>query len=126
MQQILVPIFICVVLPVAIVGIIYYASINRTNKRAQILLKALELNNQIDSDKLTEALQDPRRKSARDILNTRLLRGFIYTLIGLVLIVTELVSSWTDEFGIVVGGIIMAIGISYLAVYLITRKEVKG
>lgn len=126
MQQILVPIFICVVLPVAIVGIIYYASINRTNKRAQILLKALELNNQIDSDKLMVALQDPRKKSARDILNTRLLRGFIYTLIGLVLIVTELVSSWTDEFGIVVGGISMAIGVSYLAVYLITRKEIKG
>ena len=41
---ILVPIFLCVVLPVAIVAIIYWEKINSTNKRTQVLIKAIEAN----------------------------------------------------------------------------------
>lgn len=38
----LVPIFICVVLPVAIVLIVFLAAMNSDNKRAKILIKAIE------------------------------------------------------------------------------------
>ena len=71
---ILVPIFLCVVLPVAIVAIIYWEKINSTNKRTQVLIKAIEANNGINADKLAEALSG-QRKSAKEILNGRLLRG---------------------------------------------------
>ena len=39
MQDILVPIFVCVVLPVAIV---FAAAINNDNKRAKVLIKAID------------------------------------------------------------------------------------
>ena len=44
MVDVLVPIFVCVVLPVAIVGIYYWSQINDENKRAEILMKAIEAN----------------------------------------------------------------------------------
>ena len=82
MTGILVPIFICVVLPVAIVLIVFLYNMNSDNKRAQVLIKAIEANKDIDTDKLAEAFSKPRR-SPREILNLRLLRGSIFTLCGL-------------------------------------------
>ena len=57
MTAILVPIFVCVVLPVAIVAIVFAAAMNNDNKRAKVLIKAIESNCGIDADKLAEALQ---------------------------------------------------------------------
>lgn len=133
LQQILVPIFVCVVLPVLIVFIVFRAAMNSDNKRAEILIKAIEHNGDIDADRLAKALEKPR-KSPREILNLRLLRGCIFSLIGLSLIAIGLVSFATGtEFGadpvmvpILFGGASMAIGISYLIVYFVTRSQVAG
>lgn len=82
MDDTLVLIFICVVLPVAIVLIVFLAAINSDNQRAKVLIKAIESNNGIDADKLAEALQKPR-KSAQELLNARLLRGCICSFLGI-------------------------------------------
>lgn len=132
MVDILVPIFVCVVLPVAIVGIYYWSQINAENKRAEILMKAIEANCGPDADKLAEALQKPR-KTAREILNLRLLRGCMFTFVGLGLCIVGIVSACMGtEFAsdpvmvpLVFGGASLAIGLSYLVVYFVTRKQVK-
>lgn len=132
MSHILVPIFICVVLPVAIVLIVFLAAMNSDNKRAKILIKAIESGNGIDADRLAEALRKPQ-KSAREILNIRLLRGCIFGLIGLFLIIVGLVNSACGaEFSsdqvtvtLILGSPCLAIGISYIIVYFVTRKEIK-
>lgn len=131
MVDILVPIFVCVVLPVAIVGIYYWSQINAENKRAEILMKAIEANCGPDADKLAEALQKPR-KTAREILNLRLLRGCMFTFVGLGLCIVGIVSACMgSEFAsdpvmvpLVFGGASLAIGLSYLVVYFVTRKQV--
>lgn len=132
MVDILVPIFVCVVLPVAIVGIYYWSQINAENKRAEILMKAIEANCGPDADKLAEALQKPR-KTAREILNLHLLRGCMFTFVGLGLCIVGIVSACMGtEFAsdpitvpLVFGGASLAIGLSYLVVYFVTRKQVK-
>lgn len=132
MVDILVPIFVCVVLPVAIVGIYYWSQVNAENKRAEILMKAIEANCGPDADKLAEALQKPR-KTAREILNLRLLRGCMFTFVGLGLCIVGIVSACMGtEFAsdpvtvpLVFGGASFAIGLSYLVVYFVTRKQVK-
>lgn len=132
MVDILVPIFVCVVLPVAIVGIYYWSQINAENKRAEILMKAIEANCGPDADKLAEALQKPR-ETAREILNLRLLRGCMFTFVGLGLCIVGIVSACMGtEFAsdpvtvpLVFGGASLAIGLSYLVVYFVTRKQVK-
>ena len=131
MVDILVPIFVCVVLPVAIVGIYYWSQVNAENKRAEILMKAIEANCGPDADKLAEALQKPR-KTAREILNLRLLRGCLFTFVGLGLCIVGIVSACMgSEFAsdpvmvpLVFGGASLAIGLSYLVVYFVTRKQV--
>lgn len=132
MTEILIPIFVCVVLPVAIVAIVFAAAINNDNKRAEVLIKAIESNGGIDADKLAEALQKPK-KTARELLYHRLLRGCIFTFIGIALCVVGIVLSYyvsessEDSFIIplVFGGVSIAIGLSYLVVYFVTRKQVK-
>lgn len=135
MEDILVPIFICVVLPVAIVAIIYWQRVNNDNKRTQVLIKAIEANNDIDADKLAEALAKPR-KTAKEILNGRLLKGCIFTFIGVCCEIFALVEYFSQDadtsfwdsieaFG-VIGGISLAIGISFLIVYFVTRKQISG
>lgn len=132
MVEILVPIFICVVLPVAIVAIVFASVMNNDNKRAQVLIKAIESNCDIDADKLAEALQRPK-KTAREILNLRLLRGCIFFLIGIFLCCIGVISfcigvKFLDEpvfIPLLFGGPSFIIGLSYLIVYLVTRKQIK-
>jgi len=101
------------------------------SNRAKVLIKAIEANNNIDADNLAEALKKPR-KTAREILNLRLLRGCIFSFIGLVLIIIGIVS-WASgtEFEadavtvpMVFGGASLAIGLSYMVVWFVTRKQV--
>lgn len=128
----LVPIFICVVLPVSIVLIVFLAAMNSDNKRAKILIKAIEAGNGIDADRLAEALRKPQ-KSERQILNLRLLRGCIFSFVGLALCIVGIVSLCSgSEFDsdpvtvpLIFGGASFAIGLSYLVVYFVTRKQLR-
>lgn len=132
---VLVPIAICVVLPVLIVWITIRKSVNSDNKRAEVLLKAIEANNSIDVDRLAEALTKPRR-TPRELLNHRLMRGCLFTFIGLALCLMGLLCLNGDpdaEFGddsvfmpIMFGCCSVAAGISYLIVYAATRRQVEA
>ena len=131
MKEILVPIFICAILPIAVVLIVSLVAINNENKRAAVLIKAIEAGAGVDADKLAEALKKPR-KSPREILNQRLLRGCICSFIGLALIAMGIVNLCSGvEFGsdpvtvpLMFGGITIALGISYIIVYFVTRGQV--
>lgn len=131
MTATLVPIFVCVVLPVAIVAITAATKMNSDNKRSNVLIKAIESNCGIDADKLAEALQKPK-KTAREILNQRLLRGCIFSFIGIALCIVGIVSlCMGTEFAadpvtvpLLFGGASLAVGLSYLVVYFVTRKQI--
>ena len=129
LEDILIPVFICVVLPVMIVWLTTRAATNADNKRAQVLMKAIESNASIDADKLAEALQKPRRTPA-EMQSRRLLRGMMFTLLG---IAAALVALWmslqermTDPSGVllmlVVAGVCFAVGVAYLTVFYVNRK----
>lgn len=50
MEDIILPIFMCVVMPVAIVWLVMRAKQNETNKMAEIMLKAIEAGIPLDPD----------------------------------------------------------------------------
>ena len=108
------------------------SQMNNDNKRAKVLIKAIESNCGIDADKLAEALQKPK-KTAREILNLRLLRGCIFSFIGIALCIVGITSFCMGTefsadpvtFSLVFGGASLAIGLSYLVVYFVTRKQIK-
>ncbi|MBD5268218.1 MAG: hypothetical protein HDR48_00365 [Bacteroides sp.] len=133
MEQVVTSIFICVVLPVAIVLIVNLTSINNDNKRAEILLKAIESGQNVDIDRLADSLGASRSRRRRnrtplEILNRRLLKGCIFTLTGLASMVISLFDlSALDNFNIIpsgLGALLFAIGVSYLIVYFVTRKQI--
>lgn len=127
----LVPIFCGCVLPIVIVLIISLRKMNEASKRSQIIIKAIEANKDVDTDKLIESLKEPH-KTQQEILNARLLRGCMFSLIGVALAIVGIVNlstgySFNDDpvtVPFVFGGISLAIGISYLIVYFVTRKQV--
>lgn len=130
MEDIIVPIFVCVVLPVAIVLIITLGKININNQRTQIIIKAIEANKDVDTEKLIESMKRPQ-KDRRQILNNRLLVGCIFTFLGTALeligIVNLIVGASIEEDKVAVpmifGGIPLSIGISFLIVYFKTHND---
>ena len=91
-------------------------------------MKAIESNKEIDANKLAESLGSPNDQKS-DILSKRLLRGLMFSFIGLAMIIGALLifgnggSGDTPEFGIMGGTVLLAIGISYLIVYWVTYRQ---
>lgn len=127
--SILVPLGICVVLPVMIVWLCYRSLSNTENKRAEVLIEAIRANNNIDINALAKSFAK-QNKTPREVLNSRLLKGCIWGLIGLVLTLSSIFMMCFDsidtdsfEFLIICGLVCIAIGASFLIVYFATRKQ---
>lgn len=131
MDKDLVAIFICVVLPIAVVLITALTKMNADNKRTQVIIKAIEANNDIDADKLADSLKKTQR-TPLELLNLRLLRGCIFSFVGLALAIVGVVnlangalaSSDPVTVPLMFGGASLAIGLSYVVVYFVTRKQI--
>lgn len=128
LDTLLILIAICVVLPITIVWILYRASMNHENKRAQILIEAIKSRNDLNAVALVESFNKPI-KTEKEIRSLRLLLGLIFSLSGIVITALSLMSIFDDglfplfsEILIMLGGISIAIGISYLIVYYLTGK----
>lgn len=129
----IIPVSVCVVLPIAIVLIASITKMHRTNRCTEVVLKALETNKDIDTDKLMEAFRTPRR-SARENLNRRLLWGCIFTLLAVFLATIGLVNFFAgSEFGsdsvtvpLVFAGASLAVGASFLIVCYVSHKQINS
>ena len=126
--EILVPIGICVILPLGIFWLYYRAQMNKENKRTEIIMKALESNSNLDTDSLVKALENTS-KTPQGIRYTRLQRGCQYTLLGIALCVVFLISNGKEidsDMAFMMkftGAASLAVGISYLIVYLVSGKS---
>lgn len=65
MKQTIVPIFVCVVLPVAITLIVAAVKMNRDKTISQVLLKALESPGQVDTDRLIQTMENGKKRKTR-------------------------------------------------------------
>lgn len=121
---ILIPIFVCVVLPVSIIWIVYRFLINKTNKKTEIILEAIKNNPGIDTEKLVESLKS-EEITPWESLNRKLLRGSIFTLIGIAFVLIAIFCPDDDAAEMwVVAGISGAIGIGFLITYFFAYKHI--
>lgn len=126
-----VPIGVCVVLPVMIVWIIMKAAMNADNKRAQVLLAALNSGQNIDADKLVAAMD--KHKTPRERLHKRLLNGCIFSAIGLLTAITVTVLWCVDDITdpeelqgpLIIAAVLLGVGVGYLVTYFLTRKSIE-
>lgn len=130
LTEILVPLGVVVALPVLIVWIVNRTANNKINKNAEVIIKAIENNSAIDTDKLVEAL-GTRHRTPRQLLNLRLLRGCIFSLVGIAVGIYCLIVWLADIMGsgimsyFFVAMVCLAIGGGYLITYFLTRKTVE-
>lgn len=117
---------ICVVLPIAIVWLINRRKTNETNRRAEILLKAIEAGSTVDLN----LFQEPQKqRSIKEKLLDRLTVAWVVTLIGLSIIAFGismycLIDNSSEELLVIagIGGIIMTFGIALFGVYFAGKK----
>lgn len=129
--QLLLPIGITVVLPVLIVWIVFRSVTNRDNKNAEIIIKAIESNSTMDIDKLVESL-GRRRKTPVQIQQSRLLKGCIFSFIGIAIAIFAAITTFRipifpgKSTTMLISGIFLSIGLAYLIVYFVTKRSVSN
>ena len=129
-MDILTPIFICVVLPVAIVWLVIRTKQNETNKTAESIIKAIESGNPIDQDFFkTQPLRKGTKERLLGILTAACILialGVGLLLIGIIIIPALGYTFKTAPSAYMLltfaGGILSVVGASLIAVYFIMRK----
>lgn len=122
---VILPIFVCVVLPVCIVLIIGLVRRNETNRRAEIMLKAIEKGQTIDP----KLFETPRKnKTIKQDLLEKLNGACITSLMGVAfLLIFFFGGEWADTFcptalWLIAGGVMVAVGVGLFVSYFTGKK----
>ena len=124
----LIPICICVVLPSLVIWLIGRVKQNETNRKAEIMLKALDNGAKIDSDFFKSSSGS---KTIKERLLGRLTGACVTGLIGVAILTVAIYMRCTlewaknDEVVIIttlLGGILFAVGVALFIVYFSGKK----
>jgi len=122
----LIPIGICVILPIFIVWLNLRAKTNETNRKAEVMLKAIEAGKDIDADYFKPA---EKAKTVKGQLLGKLTGACITFFIGAVVLTIALIGAAQGEIDFeetlgfsVLGGIMIAIGVGLFISFFVGRK----
>ena len=117
---------ICVIVPIMVVWLNNRKEQNETNKKTEILLKAIESGATVDTDILKP---QKKEKSIKEKLLARITAAFIVTSIGLAICIATVIMSYTGgvtsnnlSFFIFYGAVILAVGIALFIVYFVGKR----
>lgn len=119
--QFLVPIGVAVVLPIAIVAIVFRSALASERNRKEIVLAVLEKNPDIDVEQLMKNLKKSE-KLIKEKLLARLERGCLCCLMGVAFVLLYFFLSVQNEFLIITGAALIAVGIAFLVSYFVGRR----
>lgn len=130
MEDILIPIVVCFLLPVAIVWIVMRAKQNATNRKSEVMLKAIEAGVPLDMEQF-----NPAKKSVKTIkqdLLDKLSGASITSLIGVALLILGILKNcvpaldYSDFFlagsFMPAGCILLAVGAGLFISYFVGKK----
>lgn len=120
--QILVPIGVAVVLPIAIVAIVFRSALASERNRKEIVLAVLEKNPDIDVEDLVKRMKKSN-KLIKEKLLARLERGCLCCLMGVAfMLLYFFLGVQSEDLIVVVGAALIAIGIAFLVSYFVGRR----
>ncbi|MBR5034337.1 MAG: hypothetical protein IKX71_03445 [Bacteroidales bacterium] len=125
MEEILVPIFVCVVLPVALVLLGVIARRNEVNRKTEVALKSIEAGVPIDP---TYFKTTTKERSTKRMLLGRLTGACIVSLLGVAFLVLgffgqNIIEGEIDSFlYFFPAGVLLAIGIALFITYFVGKK----
>ena len=108
-----IPIAICFLLPVLVVAIVFAFKSYEVRKKTELLAKALEHGENVDTEKLIKSLSH-KEKSVRRKLYGKMTSGFVLSFIGISLIAIGCSDTSLDDF-ILFGYIFLALGLAFVA-----------
>ena len=122
MEDLLVPISICVVLPISIVWIIANRRKNEINRKSEVLIKAIESGITPNLD----LFESNKKKSIKQGLLNKLTGAVISTLCGLIFAIASLsCPSFEIEKFFVFAGILISIGIGLFIYFFVGKHMLK-
>ena len=120
--EILIPIGVVVVLPVAIVAIVFKSALASERNRKEIILAALEKNPNLDVEDLVKRMKKSE-KLIKEKLLARLERGCACCLMGVAFVLLYFfVEVVRTDMLLFVGAALIPIGIAFLVSYFVGRR----
>lgn len=118
----LIPLGVAVVLPVAIVAIVFRSALASDRNRKEIILAALEKNPNLDVEDLVKRMKKSN-KLIKEKLLARLERGCLCCLMGVAfMLLYFFLGVQSEDLIVVVGAALIAIGIAFLVSYFVGRR----
>lgn len=118
----LIPLGVAVVLPVAIVAIVFKSALASDRNRKEIILAALEKNPNLDVEDLVKRMKKSN-KLIKEKLLARLERGCLCCLMGVAfMLLYFFLGVQSEDLIVVVGAALIAIGIAFLVSYFVGRR----
>ena len=130
MEDVIIPIFICVVLPVTIVWLVARTKQNETNKKAEIMLKAIENGAQVDMEQFNTSVKKSPKTIKQDLLE-KLTGACITGMMGIAFLALGILKTLDWEFGrnmfmnkfwLPAGGVLLAVGIGLFISYFVGKQ----
>ncbi len=122
MVEIIVPIGVCVVLPVMVVWLVFRSRNHIVDRKADVLLKAIENGQDIDPEMFASDDRSKRTKrSLKMNLLGRLQTGIILVIMGAGLVACAMLIPGKDSL-FIIASILLAIGIGFCVAFFVGRK----
>lgn len=121
LEDILVSLGVVVALPVLIVAIIFRSVMAADRNRKEIILAALEKNPNLNVEDLVKRMKKSE-KLIKEKLLAKLQRGCLCCLMGVAFVLLYFFLSVQNEFLIIAGTALIAIGIAFLVGYFVGRR----
>lgn len=121
LEDILVSLGVVVALPVLIVSIIFRSVMAADRNRKEIILAALEKNPNLNVEDLVKRMKKSE-KLIKEKLLAKLQRGCLCCLMGVAFVLLYFFPSVQNEFLIIAGTALIAIGIAFLVGYFVGRR----
>ena len=121
LEDILVSLGVVVALPVLIVSIIFRSVMAADRNRKEIILAALEKNPNLNVEDLVKRM-NKSEKLIKEKLLAKLQRGCLCCLMGVAFVLLYFFPCVQNEFLIIAGAALIAIGIAFLVGYFVGRR----
>lgn len=119
--ELLIPLGVAVVLPIAVVAIVFKSAMASERNRKEIILAALEKNPNLNVEDLVKRMKKSE-KLIKEKLLARLEHGCLCCLMGVAFVLLYFFPSVQNEFLIIAGTALIAIGIAFLVGYFVGRR----
>ena len=126
LSDFLVPIFVAVILPIAIVWIVGKTRQNEVNRKTEVMLKAIENGQPVDAN-MFKTEHKKKQQTVKSQLLDRLTGACVTSLLGIAFIIIAVLrcdnlKESASGFMFISGCILLAIGIALFIIYFIGKN----